>query len=120
MAYILKNTAALINTRITDLGRKKLSEGNFNVSYFQIGDSEVCYNCASGTNIKNSMVLAPDFNAQNNTGSPESNKGYVKYPYYADTNQRNTYGIPFMGTVIAPVFNRAPLRGFSKEFFSYL
>lgn len=112
MAYILKNTAALINTRITDLGRKKLSEGNFNVSYFQIGDSEVCYNCASGTNIKNSMVLAPDFNAQNNTGSPESNKGYVKYPYYVDGLSGNTYGIPTMESVATQIFNTAAPRGF--------
>ena len=37
MGYILKNTSALINTRLTDTGRKKLSEGNFNITYFQIG-----------------------------------------------------------------------------------
>ena len=45
MAYIIKDTAALLNTQITDLGRQRLSQGNFNISYFQLGDSEVCYNC---------------------------------------------------------------------------
>jgi hypothetical protein len=44
MSYILKNTSALINSRLTDTGREKLSQGNFNISYFQIGDSEVSYN----------------------------------------------------------------------------
>jgi hypothetical protein len=48
MGYIIKDTAGLINTKLTDTGRQYLSEGNFNISYFQIGDSEVCYNCASG------------------------------------------------------------------------
>ncbi len=27
MGYILKNTSGLINTRLTDIGRKKLSQG---------------------------------------------------------------------------------------------
>ena len=44
MGYILKNTAGLINTKLTDIGRKKLSQGTFNIAYFQIGDSEVSYN----------------------------------------------------------------------------
>ncbi len=48
MGYIIKDTAGLINTKLTDTGRQYLSEGNFNISYFQIGDSEVCYNCANG------------------------------------------------------------------------
>ena len=43
MSYIIKNTSGLINTRLTDVGRRRLSEGNFNISYFQIGDSEISY-----------------------------------------------------------------------------
>ena len=43
MGYILKNTSGLLNTRITDVGRKAISEGQFNISYFQVGDSEVDY-----------------------------------------------------------------------------
>ncbi len=37
MAYIIKNTSGLVNTRMTDTGRLKMSQGNFNISYFQIG-----------------------------------------------------------------------------------
>ena len=113
MAYILKNTSGLVSTRVTDTGRQKLSQGNFKISYFQVGDSEVSYDKVSSTyNQSNSMVLEPQFNSQNSSGVPESNKQYIKYPYYADSNQSNTYGIPFMDSVIEPVFNRAPLRGF--------
>ena len=82
MGYILKNTAGLINTRITDTGRQKISQGNFNISYFQIGDSEVSYSAIPQTiyNQYNSRVLEPSFNAQNSAGAPQSNKENIKYP----------------------------------------
>ena len=113
MAYIIKNTSGLVNTRVTDVGRQKMSQGNFNISYFQVGDSEISYDKLPATyNQANSFILEPGFNSQNTSGAPQSNKQYVKYPYYADSNQRNTYGIPFMDSTIDPVFNRAPLRGF--------
>jgi hypothetical protein len=114
MGYILKNTSGLINTRITDTGRLKISQGNFNISYFQIGDSEVSYNTLPQTtyNQFNSFVLEPSFNAQNSAGVPQSNKENVKYPYYVDGTAGNTYGIPFMASIVEPVYNRASPRGF--------
>ena len=33
MGYILKNTSALINTKITDAARLKLAKGDFNIKY---------------------------------------------------------------------------------------
>ena len=50
MSYIIKNTAALLNTKLTDAARKKISQGRFDISYFQVGDSEVCYDCISNQN----------------------------------------------------------------------
>ncbi len=44
MGYILKNTSGLINTKLTDTARQMLSQGKFNISYFQVGDSEMLYN----------------------------------------------------------------------------
>ena len=113
MGYIIKNTSGLVNTRLTDTGRLKLSQGNFNISYFQIGDSEVSYNTLPSTyNQFETMVLEPSFNAQNSAGVPQSNKENVKYPYYVDGFTGNTYGIPFMDSIISPVYNRAVMRGF--------
>ena len=112
MSYIIKNTAGLINTRLTDVGRRKLSQGSFNITYFQIGDSEVSYTAVPNYNSTNNSILMPAFNAQNDTGAPESNKQNVKYPYYVDGSAGNTYGIPYMDSIVEPVFNRAPLRGF--------
>ncbi len=84
MAYIIKNTAGLINTRLTDVGRRYLSQGNFNIAYFQIGDSEVSYTAVPNYNQTNNNILMPAFNAQNDTGSPQSNKQNIKYPYYVE------------------------------------
>ena len=53
MGYIIKENQGLLITRLTDTGRKKISEGNFNVSYFQIGDSEVNYNAIANYDITN-------------------------------------------------------------------
>jgi len=107
MAYIIKNTSGLINTRLTDVGRRKLSQGNFNISYFQIGDSEVSYKAVPNYNQTNNNILMPDFNAQNDTGSPQSNKENIKYPYYVDGNRGNTYGLPFMDSTYQEVYNSA-------------
>jgi hypothetical protein len=113
MAYIIKNTSGLVNTRVTDTGRKKLSQGNFKISYFQIGDSEISYDkLPTNYNYTNSFVLEPPFNTQNSAGVPESNRQSIKYPYYVDGSSGSTYGIPYMDSVVEPVYNRAPLRGF--------
>ena len=113
MSYILKNTSALVNTKLTDAGRQRLSQGNFNISYFQIGDSDVSYDTLPSTyNQGNSMVLNSAFNAQNITGAPQSNKHNIKYPYFVNGVSGNTYGIPFMDSVVNPIYNTAAPRGF--------
>jgi hypothetical protein len=112
MSYIIKNTSGLINTRLTDVGRRNISQGNFSISYFQIGDSEVSYSAATNYNIVNNNILMPAFNAQNDTGSPQSNKQNVKYPYYVQGGSGGTYGIPYLDNKIQPVYNSAGPKGF--------
>jgi hypothetical protein len=112
MAYIIKNTSGLINTRLTDVGRRNISQGNFNIEYFQIGDSEVSYTAVPNYNQTNNSILMPAFNAQNDTGSPQSNKQNIKYPYYVEGSAGNTYGIPFMDNQIQQVYNSAGSKGF--------
>lgn len=112
MSYIIKNTAGLLNTRLTDVGRRKLSQGDFNISYFQIGDSEVSYKAVPNYNLTNNNILMPSFNAQNDTGSPQSNKENIKYPYYVEGGRGNTYGIPYMDSDFQVVYNSAGEKGF--------
>lgn len=110
MGYIIKNTSGLVNTRITDVGRRYISQGNFNISYFQIGDSEVNY--GAQYNITGYNVLMPAFNAQNDVGTPQSNKENVKYPIYVEGVTGNTYGIPFMDSNVDDVYNSQVPFGF--------
>ena len=95
MGVILKNTQGLVSTKLTDVGRRKISQGNFNIAYFQVGDSEVNYTAVTDYNFANSMVLEPPFNAHNNAGVPQSTKNNVKYPLYLIGNSGVTYGIPY-------------------------
>ena len=62
MGYIIKDTAALINSKLTDAGRKRISEGTFNVSYFQVGDSEVCYDCIPNQTMSTTKPTQTDLN----------------------------------------------------------
>ena len=117
MGYVIKDNEGLIITRLTDVGRRKIAEGNFNIKYFQVGDSEVNYSTLSTTyNQTDSYILEPAFNAQNNAGVPESNKNDIKYPYYLYGTSGITYGIPQNLTDIESVYNTAtPLGFFSAD-----
>ena len=112
MSYIIKNTSALINTQLTDAARKKLSQGKFDIAYFQVGDSEVCYNCVNGMNLVESNVLMPQYNAQNMAPIPDRNRMNIKYPLFVDSTSGSTFGIPFDDSYIDDVFNSAAPRGF--------
>lgn len=112
MAYIIKNTAALINTTLTDAARKRISQGNFNIAYFQVGDSEVCYDCIDGIDPTSLNVLMPQFNAQNTTLIPEKNRMHIKYPLFVDSTSGSTYGVPVESSYFDYIYNTAQPRGF--------
>ena len=111
MGYIIKDTAALLTTKVTDAARKKMSEGTFNITYFQVGDSEVCYDCISGEDLTTGMVLDSEYNAQNLSPVPEKNKGNIKYPLRVTSTNTNSYGIPVKASYIDNIFNTAGPRG---------
>ena len=112
MAYIIKNTAGLINTMLTDAARKKISQGKFDIAYFQVGDSEVCYDCINNIDPTSLNVLMPQFNAQNTTQIPEKNRMHVKYPLFVDPTSGSTYGIPIESSFVDNIYNTAQPRGF--------
>ena len=112
MGYIIKDTAALLNTRLTDAARKKMSEGTFNITYFQIGDSEVCYDCISNQILSDGMVIESEFNSQNLSPLPQKNKMNIKYPLYVNSDSTSTFGIPINQSSIDSIYNVASPRGF--------
>lgn len=112
MGVISKDTQGLITTRLTDVGRRKISQGNFNVAYFQVGDSEVNYTAVTNYNFSNSMVLEPSFNSHNNSGVPASTKNDVKYPFFLQGASGVNYGIPYQVSSIEEVYNATTPAGF--------
>jgi hypothetical protein len=109
MSYIIKTTSGLLNTRITDAGRKAISQGNFNISYFQVGDSEIDYRFDLPIKLN---ILMPSYNAENNNGYNSSNKHNIKYPYYLGNTSGTTYGIPFNDANPQEFYNIATSKGF--------
>ena len=112
MGYIIKDTSALLNTRLTDAARKKMSDGSFNITYFQIGDSEVCYDCNDTTVHSTGMVLDSHYNSKNLSPIPEKNQSNIKYPIYVDNDETNTFGIPIKASIVDPVYAVATPKGF--------
>jgi len=115
--YILKQgSSGLLSVRLTDAGRKKLSQGQLTLSLFQLGDSEMCYDCY--TDVLNQtpgiFVTEPKWNAQNiSNSSCELNKMNVKYPVpILQTSTGTTYGLLTPAHTENAVYNRARSRGF--------
>ncbi len=63
MSYIIKTANALINAKLTDIGRKKLAGGQLNFKEWAFGDSEIDYS-SLGTSVDFSTldILRPKDN----------------------------------------------------------
>tara|TARA_B100000700_G_C15039680_1_gene854689 strand:- start:848 stop:3403 length:2556 start_codon:yes stop_codon:yes gene_type:complete len=124
MSYLLKCTGSqgVVGVKLTDAGRKKLSEGRLNIELFQLGDSEFCYDCYTtlpndpgGSNIS---IISPMNNAQNLNPIPEKNKAHVKYPIPrgrkedGNGDEIDSFGPVTADHTLEEIFNRARPRGF--------
>jgi len=110
MSYLQTNDPEYISTKITNKGRQRIAEGNFNIKYFQIGDSEFDYKFS-------------EFNGSNNPSQkvflPLDNDSIVKYPYklYSGTTDiETTYGVPIPWPQITPIKNNMGAAGFVSEY----
>lgn len=112
MGYIIKDTSSLIVTKLTDYGRMQMSKGLFDITYFQVGDSEVCYDCLTNPDLTKGMVLDAEFNANNGSPQPQKNQANIKYPIFVDSTSGNTFGIPVNDAGIESIYNTAAARGF--------
>ena len=115
MSYIIKNnTQGAIVARLTDAGRKKLSEGKLNIGLFQLGDSEMCYDCYTQlpAQYDGLNVLQAEHNAHNLTPAPHKNKGHIKYPMSNGLSSGDTFGPTIPQHEPQLVYNTATARGF--------
>ena len=111
MSFLDSSNSEYLSARITQKGRNSIAKGEFNINYFQIGDSEFDYNLlftglTGQTN--HQMVLAP---VDKECG--------VKYPYKLDTATDVTYGIPIENASVEIIRNVMGPAGFVSEYNEY-
>ena len=114
MSFLSNNNSEFLSVRITQKGRNSIAKGNFNIAYFQIGDSEFDYTAPfdnfTGLNgLPHQSVFAPF-----------DREGGVKYPYKLDTNDTTTvYGIPIDMGATDTLRNVMGPAGFVTQYIEY-
>ena len=100
MGFLVANVSENLAGRITNKGRKKIAQGNFNITYFQVGDSEYDY-----------TLPFYEFNGDENPGQkvlmPFDKDSQVKYPYkYSESSiSGTTYGTPVQSVQMDRITN---------------
>ena len=103
MSFLDNNSSEYLSARITQEGRRAIAKGDFNISYFVVGDSEYDYtNPFSGLtgNTQHQGVF-----------SPLDKDSYVKYPLkYNDSG--TIYGLPVSFNQTSTIRNSIGPAGF--------
>jgi len=105
MSFLLENNSENIAARITHKGRQKIAQGNFNIVYFQIGDSEFDYGFSEFDGV---------FNSAQKVMMPFDKDNQVKYPYKVSTSSLTgtTFGTPIQASYTNLVENQMNPAGF--------
>jgi hypothetical protein len=108
MSFLNSNNSEYLSARITNRGRKAIANGNFNIQYFQIGDSEYDY-------------TTPFTNLTGTTGhqkvfAPFDYDAGVKYPFGLDSTISTTYGTPISNNKTVALRNVMGTAGFVSQY----
>ena len=106
MSFLNSNNSEYLSARITNRGRKAIANGNFNIQYFQIGDSEYDYNLSSLTGATNHQKVFAPFDYD----------GGVKYPFGLDSTVSTTYGSPISNNLTITLRNEMGPAGFVSKY----
>jgi hypothetical protein len=115
MSYLIQGNTENLAAKLTSRGRQKISEGNFVVSYFQIGDSEFDYNFSD---LNGSSIIIPG----QKVFVPMDKDALVKYPYKLSESEitGTTYGQPIQSSEIFTIENNVGSAGFVSEWIEYV
>ena len=115
MSFLHNNESEYIASRITNKGRQKIAEGNFNIVYFQVGYSEFDYNF--------SEFDGTDDNARPSQKifTPLDKFSTVKYPYKLSESPitGTTFGNPIQTAQIDAIRNNIGAAGFVSQYIEY-
>ena len=114
MSFLSNNNSEFLSVRITQKGRNSIAKGSFNVSYFQIGDSEFDYTSPfDNLTGLNSIPFQSVF-------APLDKEGGIKYPYKLDSSSNSTvYGIPVESSTTDTLRNIMGPAGFVSQYVEY-
>ena len=104
MSFLNSNNSEFLSARITQKGRNSIAKGNFNIEYFQIGDSEFDYT----SNLK---YLTGSLNGQK-VFAPLDKDTQLKYPLLYLSGSDIQYGVPVTGSTIETIKNTMGTAGF--------
>jgi hypothetical protein len=108
MSFLNSNNSEYLSARITNRGRKAIANGNFNIQYFQIGDSEYDYtapfNSLTGTT------------GQQKVFAPFDYESGVKHPFGLDSTISTTYGNPISNSQTIKLRNEMGAAGFVSQY----
>ena len=112
MSFLQENNSENLAARITNQGRRNIAQGNFNISYFQIGDSEYDYGF---------FVFDGDINPAQKVLTPMDQDSQVKYPYKVSesTLTGTTYGTPIQVSLTDTITNNIGAAGYVSEYIPF-
>ena len=113
MSFLSQNNAEFLSARLTQKGRKSIAQGDFQIKFFQIGDSEFDYT------VPFNSLDGVQSNPQQNVFSPLDKDSQVKYPYLLDTTESTTYGVPIMDSITDTIRNGMGPAGFITDHIEY-
>lgn len=110
MSFLDTNNSEFLSARITQKGRNAIAKGNFDITYFVIGDSEYDY-----TSPFNTMTGMTGNTSHQSVFSPLDKDTNVKYPIkYNETG--TSYGSPIAFNKAVTLRNSMGPAGFVSEY----
>ena len=113
MSFLNSNNSEYLSARITNKGRKKIAQGDFNIHYFQLGDSEFDYAFSEfdGTSTRPAQKVF----------TPLDKDNQVKYPYKISESSLTgtTFGNPIQVSQTETIRNVMGPAGYVSNYIEY-
>ena len=111
MSFLDSNNLEFLAARITQKGRNAISNGNFKIEYFQVGDSEYDYTVP--------FNVLTGHTSHQKVMSPFDKDSGVKYPFAYDSDITTTYGVPIKNSTTTTIRNVMGPAGFVSNYLEY-
>ena len=106
MSFLDSNNSEYLSARLTKKGRNAIAKGDFDISYFLVGDSEYDYNTPF-----NYLSGTTTLTGYQNVFAPLDGDNNVKYPYVL-SDGATIYGVPMNNNQTTTLRNAIGAAGF--------